>query len=109
VTDKAEVAAVTALAEGFGADEVDVVKVAVVDDVAMAEHRAEAFKNAVLGKQVLVKAFQCFKVIILLGIFRMPYILPTLSGTVFEPERDNLPHDREEERQLGHLLKHFRG
>ncbi len=41
VTDKAEVAEVAALAESFGADEIDVMKVAVIDDVAVAEHRAE--------------------------------------------------------------------
>ena len=93
VTDKAEVAAVTALAEGFGADEVDVVKVAKFDDVAMAEHRAEALKNAVLGEQVLVKAFQRLEMVIPFGVFRMPDILPALSGAVFEPQRDNLTHN----------------
>ena len=79
VADKAEVAAVAALTECFGADEIDVVQIAVVDDVAVAEHGAEAFQYTVFGKQVLIQALYCLKVIILLGIFRMPYILPTLS------------------------------
>ena len=42
---KAEVAAVAALAEGLGADEVDVMQVAVVDDVATAKHGTEAIQN----------------------------------------------------------------
>jgi hypothetical protein len=42
---KAEVAAVAALAEGLGANEVDVMQVAVVDDVAAAKHGTEAIQN----------------------------------------------------------------
>ena len=85
MTDKAEVIAVATLAEGFGADEIDVMKVAVVDDVAIAEHRAEAFQNPVLGENVLIQAFHCLKMVILFGIFRMPDILPALSGAYLNP------------------------
>ena len=42
---KAEVAAVAALAEGLGADEVDVMQVDVVDDVAAAKHGSEAIQT----------------------------------------------------------------
>ena len=44
---KAEVAAVAALAEGLDADEVDVMQVAVVDDVAVAKHGTEAIQNPI--------------------------------------------------------------
>ena len=45
VADKAEVAPITALAEGLGADEVGVGQRAIVDDVGIAEQRAEAFRK----------------------------------------------------------------
>ena len=41
------------LAEGFGADEIDVMEVTVVDDVAVAEHGAEALQYAVSCEHVL--------------------------------------------------------
>jgi len=39
VTDKAEVTHLPALAQGLGAFEIDVVEIAVVDDITVAEHR----------------------------------------------------------------------
>ena len=50
VADKAEVAPITALAEGLGADEVGVGQRAVVDDVGVAEHWAEAFQQPRFSK-----------------------------------------------------------
>ena len=47
VAHKAEVAHRAALAEGLRADEVGVRQRAVVDDVRVAEHGAEAFQHAV--------------------------------------------------------------
>ena len=74
MTDKAEVALLPALAEGLGALEVDVVQIAVVDDVAVAEHGPEALQDAVLGEHVFIQALQRLEVIVVLGIFRMPDI-----------------------------------
>ena len=71
---EAEVAAVAALTEGPGTDEIDVVQIAVVDDVAVAEHGPEALQDAVLGEHVFIQALQRLEVIVVLGIFRMPDI-----------------------------------
>ena len=90
--DETEVAAVTALADGLRADEIDVMKVSVIDDVAAAEHGAEPFQHTVLGEFVFVQALQRLEVIVLLGIFRMPDVLPTLPGAVLETHRHDLPH-----------------
>ena len=54
VTDKTEVTASAALTERLGADEVGVGQVAVVDDVGVTEHRAEAVKDTVTRKDMLV-------------------------------------------------------
>ncbi len=72
--DKSEIAAIAALAEGPGSDEIDIVQVAVVDDVAVAEHGPEALQDAVLGEHVFIQALQRLEVIVVLGIFRMPDI-----------------------------------
>ena len=50
VADKAEVAPIAALAEGLGADEVGVGQRAVVDDVGVAVHWAEAFQQPRFSK-----------------------------------------------------------
>lgn len=42
MSDKAEVAFFSALAKCLGADEVDIVEDAVIDDVAVAEHLSES-------------------------------------------------------------------
>ena len=105
---EAEVAAVATLAEGLRADEIDVMKVAVVDDVAAAEHGAEALQHTVLGEFVFVQALQRLEVIVLLGVFRMPGVLPSLARAVLEAQRDDLPHHRQEERQPGKLPEPLR-
>jgi hypothetical protein len=43
VADKTEVAIVSSLAECLRADEIDIAQIAVVDDVAVAEHGTEPF------------------------------------------------------------------
>ena len=50
VKDKAEVAFVATLTESLRADEINVVQIAVIDDIAVAEHMSEAFKQAVFFK-----------------------------------------------------------
>ncbi len=106
--DEAEVAHLPALTEGLDAFEVNVMQVAVVDDVAAAKHRPEAIQKVALAEFVMVQAFQRLKVIILLGVFGMPYILPALAGAVLEPQRDDPSHDAQKEREFGHLLENPR-
>lgn len=52
--DKTEVALLPALAEGLGALEVDVVQIAVVDDVAVTEHPAEPPKQVPFPEFMLI-------------------------------------------------------
>lgn len=91
MADEAEVAAVTALAEGPGADEIDIVKIAVVDDVAVAEHGPEALQDTVLGKFVLIEALQAFEVVDIGRVVLVPDVFPSLAGSVFEAQRDDFP------------------
>ncbi len=77
VADKAEVAPIAALAEGLGADEVGVGQRAVVDDVGMAEHRAEAFQHAALLKDMAVEAFGALKVELVARVgVEVPHVAP---------------------------------
>jgi len=105
VLDKAEVAEFTSLAEGLGTNEIDVVKIAIVDYVAVAEHRAEPFKESTLSELVPVKALQRLEMIAILRIILVPGIFPSLSGAILESERDDLFHDGKETRHPGQLLK----
>ena len=109
MADEAEVAAVAALAEGPGTDEINVVQIAVVDDVAVAEHRPEALQDAVLGELVLVEALQALEVVDVGRIVLVPGVLPALAGAVLEAQRDDLLHHREEASQPRHLPEGLRG
>jgi len=62
VAHETEVAEVATLAEGLRADEVGVGQVAVVDDVAVAEHRAETLQYAIVAEDVLVETLGAFEV-----------------------------------------------
>ena len=72
--DKSEIAAIAPMAKGLGANEIDVMKISVIDDIAVAEHGPEALQDAVLGKHVFIQTLQRLEVIVVLGIFRMPDI-----------------------------------
>ena len=72
--DKSEIAAIAPMAKGLGADEIDVMKISVIDKIAVAEHGPEALQDAVLGEHVFIQALQRLEVIVVLGIFRMPDI-----------------------------------
>lgn len=65
-----------ALAKGLGALEINVVKIAVIDDVTTAEHGAEAFQKPALAEFILVQALQRLEVVVLFRIFRMPVHRP---------------------------------
>ena len=54
MANEIEVAEISALAEGLGTDEVGVGQVAVIDDVAVAEHGTESVNHAIFRKNVLV-------------------------------------------------------
>ena len=92
MADEAEVAAVTALAEGPGADEIDIVKIAVVDDVAVAEHGPEAIQDAMLGKFVLIQALQALEVVDFGRVVLVPDVFPSLAGSVLKAQRDDFLH-----------------
>ena len=51
--DKAEVTFFSALAKCLGADEVDIVEVAVIDDVAVAEHLSESAQKIAFAEFML--------------------------------------------------------
>lgn len=77
MADKAEVAPIAALAEGLGADEVGVGQRAVVDDVGLAEHWAEAFQHAALLKDMAVEAFGALKVELVARVgVEVPHVAP---------------------------------
>lgn len=85
VPDEAEVAQVAALAKGLGADEVGVGQVAVVDDVGVAEHRAETVDDTVMRENVLVEALRTLEMELVgaVGVL-VPDVLPAFPGAVFE-------------------------
>ena len=86
MADEAEVALVTALAECLGTDEIGVGQVAVVDDVGMTEHRAEAVNHAVFREDVLVETFVALETELVLRVgVVVPCVLPALARAVFEP------------------------
>ena len=91
MTDKAEVAFVTTLAESLSANEINIVQVAVVDDVAAAEHGAEAFEQAIFLKNMVIETLHCLEMVAVFGVIGMPHIPPVFAGAVFEPQRNNLP------------------
>ena len=93
MADKAEVAFVATLAESLRANKIEVVQIAVINNVAMAEHRSESFKQAVFLKDMAVEALQRLEMVTVLGVVGMPRIPPAFAGAVFEPQRNNLPHD----------------
>ena len=108
MTDKAEVALLPALAEGLGALEVDVVQIAVVDDVAVAEHPAEPPQQVPFPEFMLIEALVALEMVTVLRIIVEPGVPPALAGTVLEPQRDDLLHHRKEEGKAGHLLELLR-
>ena len=79
-------------AECLGADDIDVMEVAVVDDIAVAEHGAEALQDAVLGKYVLIEALQALEMVDFGRIILVPDVPPALAESVFEAQRDDLLH-----------------
>lgn len=106
MADKAEIAAVTALTEGLGADEVDVMEIPVVDDVAIAEHGAEALQKAALAELIFVQALQALEVENMGRVLvQMPGIFPALAGAMLKAERDDFLHQGYEERQFGQALE----
>ena len=84
--------------------EVNIVQVPVIDDVAAAEHGTEAFQKPAFAKLILVQALVAFEMIPVRQVILEPSIAPSLAGAVFEPERNDSFHQRQEERQLGHFL-----
>ena len=54
MTNEVEIAKFATLAEGLGADKVGIRQVAVVDDVAVAEHGAETVNHAIFRENVFV-------------------------------------------------------
>ena len=104
MADEAEVTHLTSLAEGLGAFEIDIVKIPVVDDVAAAEHRPETLQEPVLAEFILVQAFQRLEVVVFLRVLGVPDVFPALARSVLEPEGDDFPHKRKEERKAGELL-----
>ena len=98
--DKSEIAAIAPLAKGLGADEIDVMKISVIDDIAVAEHGPEALQDAMLGELILVEALQALEVVDVGRIVLVPGVLPALAGAVLEAQRDDLPHHREEDRKF---------
>ena len=99
--DEAEVTHLPALAKGSGTLEVDVVEVPVVDDVTAAERRVGTFQQVPLAESILVQAIQRFEMVILLGVFGGPDVLPALAGTVLEAKRYDYAHHAHE-KQPGH-------
>ena len=98
VPHEAEVAHLTALTEGLGALEIDIVEATIVDDITAAEHRAETLKESVFAEFIPVQASQRLKVVVILRVLGMPDVFPTFSGAILEPEGNDFPHEREEER-----------
>ena len=107
VSDKAEIAHLAALAKRLGAPEVYVVQAAVIDDVTVAKHRAESLQQATLPQFILVQALQRLKMVIVLGVIRVPGIFPAFAGAVLEAQRDNLSHDTHKVGEPGKLLEQF--
>ena len=91
--DKAEVAFFSALAKCLGADEVDIVKVSVIDDVAVAEHLSESAQKTAFAEFMLVEALVALKVIAVFGVVVEPGISPPLPGAHLETQWNDLFHD----------------
>ena len=66
-------------------------RIIIINNVAMAEHRSESFKQAVFLKDMAVEALQRIEMVTALGVVGMPHIPPAFAGAVFEPQRNNLP------------------
>ena len=107
--DKAEVAFFSALAKRLGADEVDIVKVSVIDDVAVAEHLSESAQKTAFAEFMLVEALVALEVIAVFGVVVEPGISPTLPGAHLEAQRNDFFHDRKKARQPRHFPELFRG
>lgn len=106
---KAEIAHLSALTEGLGTNEVYVVKVPIIDYVAVAEHGAKALQEPPLSKLILVQTLQAFEMENMGGVLvQMPGIFPALAGAMLEAERNDFLHQRHKERQFGHALETLR-
>lgn len=108
VADEIEIANFPALAKGLGADEVGVGQVAVVDDVRVTEHRAEAVNHAVFREDVLIETLGTLEMELVgaVGVL-VPHILPALARAHLEPQGHHNLHQRDEITLFGQLLHLF--
>ncbi len=79
MADKAEIAFVTTLTKSLCADEIYIVQIAIVDDVAAAEHGAEPLQDAIFREDVPVQTLQCLKMIAVFWVIGMPYVFPSCA------------------------------
>lgn len=93
--DKAEVAALSAPAQGFCPNKVGIREISVIDDIRLAAHCAQLQKPA--GPQnFLIEALVAFKAEFRLRIILVPGIAPADAGAFFEAEGHDLFHQRQE-------------
>ena len=80
VADEMEIAKFPALAKGLGADKVGIGQVAVVDDVRVTEHGAEAVNHDVFREDALVEALCALETELVgaVGVL-VPDVLPALA------------------------------
>ena len=108
MADEIEIANFPALAKGLGADEVGVGQVAVIDDVAVAEHGTKSVNHAIFRENVLVEALGTFEMELVgaVGVL-VPHILPALARAHLEPQGHHNLHQRHEVTLFGQPLHLF--
>ena len=108
VADEIEIANFPALTKSLGADEVGVGQVAVVDDVRVTEHRAEAVNHAVFREDVLIEALYALEMELVgaVGVL-VPNISPALARAHLEPLGHHNLHQRHEVTLFGQPLHLF--
>ena len=108
MADEIEIAKFPALAKGLSADEVGIGQVAVVDDVRVTEHRAEAVNHLVFREDVLVEALGTLEMELVgaVGVL-VPHIAPTFARAHLEPQGHHNLHQRHEIAFFGQPLHLF--